>query len=1521
MKIILYPALLVFLLLFSVKISAQAPVANFTATPISGCNPLHVSFTSTSTGNPTSYSWNLGNGVTTIQQNPTTTYTTPGTYPVTLTVTNANGSNTKTVSNYITVFPGPAVNFTASPMSGCPPLVVNFTNTTTSTVPGTITYAWNFGDGSPLSSTTNPTHSYNFSANAILTATDAQGCINSKPLTITVHQPPIINFTAITTQCDAPAAVNFTANITGTAPFFYQWSFGDGGSANIANPSHTYTNPGVYTVTLIVTDGNGCKDTLVKNNYMNVGNLVPNFTFATGCVGTPVSFTNTSNVMDSVRWYFGDGSTDTAKNPQHIYNSSGTFTVKLYVYKSFCKDSVIKQITVNPKPLADFSMSPCPPTIQFTNLSVGAQSYIWDFGDGSTSTTFHPTHTYSLIDTALYPKLIAFNSFGCTDTSYMEDTVLLYYVILGGVSPNGFHCVGDTAIFRYNLYTFDIFDPLRNTIKYPYSITSVFWNFDDGGATSTLDSATHIYSGRGKYRPSVTITTSNGCTYSDTFQVLVGHKPTASFTFSPDTVCNHGTVTFINNSINAQWYLWDFRNGGSYADTTGGVYTYTYQMSGIDTVILYAFDYGCVDTFKANRPVVVRPPTALWNFEPICENPKKVQFYDTLSIEPTSHWWSFGDGDTSSARNPLHTYPALGTYVVSLYTYNSIYGCTDTLTRAITLIDPVLTFTTPDTAICEGDSITFFPNYTVTPEYDYNWYIQSPGGYPLPWWYSSRTVGSWGFRFNQRGIYQVYLLASDGLGCIDTFVKTILVAQPEAGFVATPSYGCAPENISFLDTTTNVPGAYQITRQWDFGNGQATSNGPGISNLYAAAGLYTVQLIVVDNVGCTDTAVSQNYIDIRDPVPGFTVSDSNACMKELLAFQNTTTGSNNFTSVWYFGDGTSDTAKNPVHAYQQVGAFTVKLVVTDSIGCKDSITKVAYINITKPTAQFSASDTLSICPPLNVLFYNSSVGALTYAWNLGNGTNSNFFNPTGSYVNPGLYQIQLIATNAENCRDTAYGTVRVLGYAGGLTYSPLKGCAPLEVGFKAELFNIPSVIWDFSDGVTKSANGSDTTSHVYTTPGAYVPKLILSDNTGCQNSSLGLDTIKVDGVDAGFITASPCINTPVTFIDTSFSYFSNIISWRWNFNNGQYTNTTKNPTYTFNTAGTYPVKLVTVNANGCTDSISTTFVIHDLPKIIAVSDTSICKGDAAQLFATGGVSYVWTPALTLSCDSCQSPLATPPTTTNYVVTGTDGRGCKNKDTVKVTIQLATTSTVANGGDICQDSSFQLNAYGAQRYEWTPAETLNDRFIANPMASPSVTTLYRVIAWEGSCPSDTNTVRVVVHPKPSVDAGTDVTIVAGTNVMLNAKGSNIETYLWSPAQTLSCNTCSNPYANPQSTTMYKVVAMSLYGCKAYDTVIVRVLCDESQLFIPNTFSPNNDGQNDIFYPRGVGLKSIRSFRIYNRWGELLFEKRGIQLNDRTNGWDGTYRGSLQNPDVFVYAIDGECENGEPISWKGDISLLR
>lgn len=1519
-----YLKLIVLLLAFlpATRSQAQLPTANFTATPVTGCNPLVVQFTSTSTGNPTSYSWNFGNGASSsVLPNPSVTYTAPGTYTVSLTVSNANGSNTKTVNGFITVLPPPNVVFTASPTSGCPPLTVTFTNTSTSTVPGPLSYQWVFGDGTPIINSQNPVHTYTGSQlyPVVLQVIDGQSCTQSATQYINVFPKPVINFTANNIQCGAPAVVNFTSSITGTPPYNYQWTFGDGGLSGQANPSHTYASPGQFTVRLIVTDANGCKDTLTRVNYVQIGSLQPDFS-GNGCMGSVTHFTNLTPFADSVFWNFGDGGTDTTHDPDHQFNTPGPFQVKLIVYFGNCKDSITKTISPYPKPVAAFTFNPqqpCPPpaTIQFVNQSSGATSYTWLFGDGGTSSAANPTHTYNS-DSIYFPRLVVTNSFGCSDTS-AQDTLQAFPLHLWLDSFNKRLCLGDTVFPVGVPYTY-LFN--NQPWRYPYPTFTWLWDFGDGGV-SNVQYPAHLYTARGQYTVRLTITTSNGCTITDSTYVLVGVRPNAGFYHYPDSVCTNDSVFLINTSTGAQWCDWHIGNS---VVQSGGTVSIAYlpRQAGLDTIFLVAWDYGCPDTFGIAE-VFVKPPVSKFRYKIDCSNLTQVRFYDTLSTNPTSHVWLFGDGTTSTATNPIHTFPALGIYSVSLATYNSYYGCRDTLTDTVYLVNPALTVSAPDTAICEGDSLVFTPTYGNYGISNFTWsYDNFVPFYPTPTPppYTNHSSGPWGYRFNKKGLYRVNVVAGDINGCLDTAYQNIIVAKPAAGFFASPKVACTPANISFTDTSSNVPGAYSVIREWTFGNGSDTVLTATTNRIYPLRGLYNVRLIVTDNIGCKDTLEKKNYIDVRQPTAAFTVNDSNACIGQLLVFNNNSTGTGN-KYFWSFGDGATDTAKIPFHRYGQIGAYTVKLIVTDNNGCKDSLVKTSYIQLSKPSASFTVSDSLAICPPLSLIAINTSVSSVSYAWAMGNGSTSSLQNPTASYLSPGIYSIRLIAYNIEGCPDTAYGQVRVLGYSGALSYAPLNGCAPLLVKFKSQLYNIPSIIWDFSDGVTQPANGIDSTTHIYNTPGAYVPKLILSDNTGCQNSSQGNDTIKVDGVYAGFVTTPACVRTPVSFTDTSFSFFTPLTGRRWNINNGQAISTSQTVTTVFPSAGVFPVTIVATNAQGCSDSITKNISIYGLPLISAGSDTSICQGDWAQLSASGGQSYVWTPPTGLSCDSCPNPKAAPTAAAVYIVTGTDANGCVNKDTVTVKLQTVTTSVVGNGGEICQDSVLQLMASGAQRYEWTPSESLNNSRIPNPLASPAVTTLYTVIAWEGSCQPDTHTVKVVVYPTPTVNAGPDVTIVAGSSTLLNATGTNIENYLWSPSASLSCDRCGSPEASPRVTTQYKVIVTSEYGCRASDTVLVTVRCDQSQVFIPNTFSPNGDGQNDVFYPRGTGLKSIRLISIYNRWGEKVFERSQVALNDAAQGWDGTYKGAVLSPDVYVYILEGYCEDGAVLKWKGDITLIR
>jgi gliding motility-associated-like protein len=258
----------------------------------------------------------------------------------------------------------------------------------------------------------------------------------------------------------------------------------------------------------------------------------------------------------------------------------------------------------------------------------------------------------------------------------------------------------------------------------------------------------------------------------------------------------------------------------------------------------------------------------------------------------------------------------------------------------------------------------------------------------------------------------------------------------------------------------------------------------------------------------------------------------------------------------------------------------------------------------------------------------------------------------------------------------------------------------------------------------------------------------------------------------------------------------------------------------------------------------------------------------------------------------------------------------------VRIRTKTTATVSPDTEICSGDKLELSASGGGTYEWSPATGLSNPNIANPVASPTTTQYYTLITRLAACIPDTDYVNIIVHPTPVVDAGKDQTMIAGNFVQLKAIGSGfINIWEWTPGEGLSCIDCPAPEAQPRQSTTYVITASTEFNCQAVDSVRVTVLCDNSQVFIPNTFTPEGNGVNDVFYPRGRGLRIINHFRIYDRWGEIVFERSNMAVDDKQQGWDGKKNGRALSPDIYVYTVDAICDTGEPIKWQGDVMLLR
>ncbi|HEV8507112.1 MAG TPA: PKD domain-containing protein [Chitinophagaceae bacterium] len=1588
---------ILFIVLLSEARALSQLSAAFTATPVSGCSPIVVQFTDQSTGSPLQWKWDLGNGVISFLQNPSTTYFNAGTYNVKLVVRNSSGTDSIVQTKLITVYPNPIVDFAASGTSGCFPFPVQFSDLSVTQTGSIVNHSWDFGDGD-TSSLSNPLHTYISAGNFSVTlrVTNSYGCTRtfSKTKYIEIKGGVTADFTnANPPKCIAPVTVNFNNTSAGPGSLTYAWSFGDGINSDVIDPVHTYSVPGSYSVTLVTTSSEGCSDTLEKVNLITIGTIASQFSIPDAvCQNQEYNFVNTTSPPPAnSSWDFGDGTTSTEISPVKKYTSAGTYIIKLVNHFSGCTDSISRPISVKEGLLPDFTSDntqscKTPYVVQFSNLTQGDNTYLWDFGDGASSADINPNHTYA--DTGSYTvTLIATSTNGCSDTLVKAD-----YIQIGRpvININDLPRMGCVPLAISPSSTIAVSEP----------VTNYLWDFGDG-ATSNAKNPTHTYSTPGTYTVKLIITTASGCT--DTLvmpeAVRVGSKPGASFTVNPNDVCAFQPIQFTDNSTgNVDQWLWQFGDGGT---STSQNPSYQYQDTGYFSVTLIVWSNTCPDTIRLDNIVHIRPPIAAFAFNRDCGNKFRIDFRNT-SLGATTWSWDFGDGTTSTEQNPSHVYGATGNYEVTLSVSNGT--CSNRTTQAVQVINERASFVPDAPTKCNGTTINFTA-VNVDATSIASWLWDFGDGHIS----TSSLTASHGY--DVPGIYTVSLIITDVLGCSDTSKLDITVFGPKAQFFSSVSVVCLYNNAPILFTDSSVTdGTHSLVKRiWNYGDGIVDSTTPAPYNhLYKTEGSYDVTLTVVDNYGCRDSMVKPAAVDISDPVADFYSPDTASCINKPVRFINTSAG-NDLQYLWSFGDSLRSVDKDPIHPYEKTGSYIVSLLATDQYGCKDSVSKNTYISISVPSAMFSVSDSFSTCPPLLVKFSNSSSNYQSVKWDFGDGNSSTLANPSHYYTLPGIYFPKLTVSGPDGCVDSMERRINVRGPKGSFSYEPLIGCNPFTVKFTATTLDRISFTWDFSDGTTIATNDS-VVSHTYTAAGDYVPKIILRDMTGCTVPIVGPDTIRVRDAFAKFSLSQSmfCDSVSVNFYDSTISN-DPITSWQWNFGDGG-SSRDQNPVYQYRSPGTYDIKLVVTTETGCKDSVVlndsvkvfkgplidiigdtaacvssqldidarvisgdtdllkwqwnfgngnsfdrkdpppqtytsagpyliTSFVtdehgcpdsatrtinIHPLPTTDAKPDATICFGNSIQLNATGANSYLWNAPTGLNCTDCDNPIASPAGNTVYTVTGTNEYGCTSKDSVSVKVQQRLPLQVNPGDTICLGESAQLSASGSHRYSWQPSTGLNDPNSASPRASPTTSTRYTVTATDSAnCFFDTASVFIKVFPIPTVDAGPDQTIEVGsTGAQLHATGSrDVSSWKWTPSLGLSCIDCPDPDAAPKQTTEYTIEVRNDGQCLAKDYLTVYVVCNRGNLFIPNTFSPNGDGMNDKFYPRGKGIFMIKSLRVFNRWGELVFERLNFNPNAASAGWDGTYKGKQLSPDVFVYVCEIVCDNNQLLSFKGDVTLLQ
>ncbi len=408
-----------------------------------------------------------------------------------------------------------------------------------------------------------------------------------------------------------------------------------------------------------------------------------------------------------------------------------------------------------------------------------------------------------------------------------------------------------------------------------------------------------------------------------------------------------------------------------------------------------------------------------------------------------------------------------------------------------------------------------------------------------------------------------------------------------------------------------------------------------------------------------------------------------------------------------------------------------------------------------------------------------------------------------------------------------------------------------------------------------------------------------------------------------------CDSLPVTFTITT--NITDSVKWNWNFGNGD-TSLSQNPFPVYFTTKkdivtTDTVLLVTVFKN-CYDTAPRHIItVYPKPLIdLQPQGKNVCEGTTIKLAAFDGKigGYKWSSVpinKLISNDSIQ--LVSPNITTSYYVTVTNQFGCINTDSTSIYVQQHFSLSYPKDTFVCVGNSVQLSVSGASKYAWlADSSTLSNTF-SNP-SSPTATpvkpiTNYKFVASDQyGCFNDTGLIKVEVHQFPTLTTVSPIVVVTGDSIQLQTLASpDVVSYQWLPETYLKCSDCAKPYSVPKSNISYTITATTKFGCSVKAGISLGIVCSNS-IYFPNAF--NTSGGNYSFYPKGKGIRSVKYFRIYNRYGQVVFEKHDMQLNDASVGWDGTFKGIKQTSGTYVYTAEAQCDTGDLIPLQGTIVLF-
>jgi gliding motility-associated-like protein len=570
------------------------------------------------------------------------------------------------------------------------------------------------------------------------------------------------------------------------------------------------------------------------------------------------------------------------------------------------------------------------------------------------------------------------------------------------------------------------------------------------------------------------------------------------------------------------------------------------------------------------------------------------------------------------------------------------------------------------------------------------------------------------------------------------------------------------------------------------------------------------------------------------------------------------------------------------------------------------------------------------CDGFTLTFNNLSNSPLinSYYWEFGDpgsGAANNFSitaNPTHTYSTAGDYKIKLVTNRNQECSDSTTATVKV--WPGFFPdFSSVGLCLINPVNFFDKTTTNYGIVdkwsWDFGQ-LTTNADTSNVRNPTWTyvDTGTKNIRLIVGNSKGCIDTiTKTIRMLDRPPITLAFRDTLICVPDNVQLQASGTGTFS------WTPITGITNANTATPTVNPTSTTMYTVQL---NDQGCVNTDSVNIRVVHFVTIDPLRDTTICLTDSVKLnLVSDGLKYQWSssPASGIDDPSFQSPTVLPnAVSTNYQVVANIG-SCAAVDNVVVRTDPYPVANAGPDTTICFNTPAQLHGvHDGSSFNWRPAGTLANTNTLNPTAFPFDTTTYILTSYDTlnlpGCPKPGyDTVIVNVMPKIIPFAGRDTMVVIGQPLQFNAEGG--VTYSWSPSTGLDNPNIKNPvglYGAELDSIRYMVEVFNEIGCSDTAYINVTVFKTNPYVFVPSAFTPNGDGLNDVIRPVAVGVQEIKYFRIYNRWGQMIFHTTTNQ-----HGWDGRIKGTLQGSNVFVWMVSAIDYLGKPIFLKGTVTLIR